>query len=173
MPDIAVKASAIQGLGIVTLRPFQRGDRITRVNVVREITPASPIREDLGERVDHCAYPDGKTVLIAFPERHVNHSCDPNAYEYFEVGSSYLVARRSIAPGAEITIDYNINISNGTAWTCHCGAARCRGEVVGDFFRLPVEWQREYRPMVADWFILRNSTRFAALDHFIDPRGGT
>lgn len=162
--DIEVRPSSIEGLGIFATRSFRSGERITRVHVVREITPETPIREDLGERVEHCAYPDGKTVLIAFPERQVNHSCNPNAYEAFEADTSYLVARREISAGQEITIDYNINITNGTAWPCHCGATRCRGEVVGDFFLLPLEWQREYRPLLAEWFVRRNRDRVQALD---------
>lgn len=160
--DIEVRPSPIEGLGVFALRAFRAGDRITRVNVVREITPEAPIREDLGERIDHCAYPDGKVVLIAYPERHVNHSCDPNAYEYFEGEASYLVARRGIARDEEITVDYNINISDGTAWPCHCGANRCSAEVAGDFFRLPVERQREYRPLLAEWFIRRHRSRIEA-----------
>ncbi len=28
-----------------------------------------------------------------------------------------------------ITIDYNINITNGTAWPCRCGAKRARATV--------------------------------------------
>jgi hypothetical protein len=30
---------------------------------------------------------------------------------------------------------------------------RPSGEVVGDFFRLPMEWQREYRPLLSEWFV--------------------
>jgi SET domain-containing protein len=164
MNDIEVRSSSIEGLGIFAGRPFRPGERIARVNVVRRITPDTPIREELGERIDHCAYPDGKVVLIDFPERHVNHSCDPNAYEHFEEEVSYLVARRSIATGEEISIDYNINISNGTSWPCHCGAKRCRGAVAGDFFRLPLEWQREYRPLLAEWFIEQHRSLVDALD---------
>jgi hypothetical protein len=44
------------------------------------------------------------------------------------------VARLAIAAGEEFTCDYNINIANGTAWPCRCGAARCRGQVARDFF---------------------------------------
>jgi hypothetical protein len=99
-----------EGLGIFATRTFIAGERIKRVSVVREITPESPIRENLGERLNHCSYPNGKIVLWDFPDRHVNHSCDPNAYELFDSGGSYFVARRSIAAGEEITFDYNINI---------------------------------------------------------------
>jgi hypothetical protein len=131
---------------------------------VREVTPETPIREELGERQDHCAYPDGKVVLYGLPDRHINHTCDPNAYELFEAGATYLMARRNIASGDEITCDYNINIAMGTAWPCRCGAIRCRGEVVGDFFLLPKEWQHEYRPLLADWFVRQHRERIEALD---------
>lgn len=170
MSDVEVKPSRIEGLGIFATRAFRAGERIRQVNVVREITPASPIREDLGERVDYCSYPDGRVVLFGYPDRHVNHSCDPNAWEQYEGIVSFLVARRDIAAGDEITCDYNVNITNGTAWPCRCGAARCRGEVAGEFFHLPVEWQREYRPLLAGWFVRRNRERLAELDAASDSR---
>lgn len=159
-----MKPSPIEGLGVFAARAFQAGERIRRVHVVREVTADSPIREELGERVDHCSYPDGKVFLWGFPDRHVNHSCDPNAWEMYEGDASYLVARRDIAADEEITVDYNINIADGTAWPCVCGAARCRGEVAGDFFRLPEPWQREYRPLLAEWFVRRHRQRVAELD---------
>lgn len=134
-------------------RSFRADDWIRRVNVVWEITAASPVREDLGERLDHCAYPNGKIVLLGVPDRHINHSCDPNAYELFEGECSYIVARRDIGAGEEITVDYNVNITDGTVWPCCCGSTRCRGEVAGDFFRLAKEWQREYRPLLASCFV--------------------
>jgi hypothetical protein len=162
--SVEVRASRIEGLGIFALRSFQADERIKQINVVREITVEVPLRSELGERVDHCDYPDGKVVLLGFPDRHVNHSCDPNAYELYDGGSPYLVARRAIEPGDEIAVDYNINITAGTAWPCTCGATRCRGVVVGDFFLLPKERQREYRPLLADWFVRRNRDRVNLLD---------
>lgn len=82
--DVEVKPSGIEGIGVFATRSFRADDRIRRVNVIREITPDAPIREELGERVDHCSYPDGKVVLWGFPDRHVNHSCDPNAWVAYE-----------------------------------------------------------------------------------------
>lgn len=132
---VQVRPSRIDGLGIFAERAFRAGERIRTINVVREVTAAAPLREEHGKRAVYCAYPNGRTVLYGPPDRHTNHSCDPNAYEMHDRDATYLVARRAIAPGDEVTCDYNINIVNGTAWPCHCGAARCRGEVVGDFFR--------------------------------------
>lgn len=164
MTDVTVSPSGIEGLGIFAARSFSRGERIRRINMLREITPDAPLRADLGERADHCDYPDGKMVLLGYPDRHVNHSCDPNAWELYDGGSSYLVARRGVAAGEEITCDYNINIASGTAWPCRCGAARCRGEVAGDFFLLPRAWQQEYRSLLAEWFVRRHRERVAELD---------
>ena len=168
--DVEVRASIIDGLGVFAVRAFHENERIRRVNVVREITAAAPLREDLGERQDHCNYPDGRVVLYGLPDRHLNHSCDPNAYKMFDGGVAYLVARRRIAAGSEITCDYNINIANGTRWPCRCGAPRCRGEVVGDFFLLPTERQLEYRPLLAEWFVRQHRERLESLDRLPTSR---
>ena len=162
--NVEVKQSSIEGLGMFALAPIKKGQCIRQINVVREITPMAPLREDLGERIDHCDYPDGKMVLIGFPDRHLNHSCDPNAYVRYEEDGCYLYARRSIKVGDEITCDYNLNITGGNSWPCNCGAARCRGETIGDFFKLPIEIRREYRPLLADWFVKRHRESLEALD---------
>jgi len=164
MSDVEVKPSPIQGLGVFATRSFRAGERIRRILVIREVTADSPLREDLGERIEHCEYPDGKVLLLGFPDRHINHSCNPNAYEQFEGSLSCIVARRDIAAGEEITVDYNINISGGTAWPCQCGAARCSGWVRGDFFLLPAELQREYRPLLAEWFVRAHRDRIDGVD---------
>lgn len=118
MDDVEVKPSGIEDLGVFAARAFAEGDRIRRINVVREVTVDAPLREDRGERADHCNYPDGRVVLYGAPDRYLNHRCDPNAYEAHEGNATYLVARRAIPAGTEITCDYNIHIVNGTAWPC-------------------------------------------------------
>lgn len=166
MPDVVVKASSVEGLGVFAARDYAAGERIRRVNIVREITAETPIREDAGERIDHCSHPSGKIVLWGYPDRHVNHSCDPNAYGLEEGDGSevvYIVARRAIRSGEEITFDYNVNTSGGSSWPCHCGAARCRGETIGGYFGLPVEQQIEYLPLLAGWFIARHREQIEAL----------
>jgi hypothetical protein len=53
-------------------------------------------------------------------------------------GALTVVARRPIAPGEELTIDYATQ--TGTeSWrmSCRCGARDCRGEVTGADWRLP------------------------------------
>jgi hypothetical protein len=160
---VKVKPSGIEGLGLFAARAFTAGQRIRTINVVREVTADAPLRADAGERFDHCDYADGRVFLIGFPDHHLNHSCDPNAFVQYEGNASHIVARRGIRVGEEITSDYNVNISGGTAWPCHCKAARCLGTVMGDFFLLPAEMRREYRPLLADWFVQRHADRLAAI----------
>ena len=163
MEDIEVRESPIEGLGVFAARDFGPGERIHRVNVVREVTEDAPLQEELGEFLRHCSYPNGKIVLWGHPDRHVNHSCDPNAYELHEGDAIWIAARRGIESGQEITFDYNVAVSGGTGWPCHCGAARCLGECAGDFFRLPEDRQIEYLPLLADWFIARHAERIERL----------
>ena len=161
--EVEVGPSGIEGLGLFATSPVAAGKRIRKITVIREVTPLQPLREDLGERQDHCDYPDGRIVLLGFPDRHVNHSCDPNAFVAYDEEVSFLVARRDIPRGAEITCDYNINIAGGTAWPCRCGAPRCSGTVMGDFFLLPPALQREYRPLLSEWFVRRHHSRLTAV----------
>lgn len=164
MSRIEVRASTIEGLGIFAVEAFGPHDRIGQISIVREITEDAPLREEDGERFNHCDYPDGKIVLIGFPDRHVNHSCDPNAYVSYGEDGCWFVARRDIEPGEEITIDYAINLVGGSSWRCSCGAKRCRGSVVGDFFQLPLPLQVEYRPHLAEWFVRRHKEQLQRLD---------
>ena len=158
-PAVDVKPSGIEGLGIFACRPFRAGEPIREITVVREVTPDAPLRAELGERADHCDYPDGKVVLLGVPDRYVNHSCDPSAWMRYGGAACCFVARRDITAGEEVTVDYSINLTDGSAWPCRCGAPRCRGTVVGDFFALPPALQVEYRPLLADWFVRRHAER--------------
>jgi hypothetical protein len=162
--DVKVGPSSIEGLGIFPVSVISAGDRIREVNVIREITLECPLRPELGERAEHCDYPDGKVVLIGEPDRYLNHSCDPNGWVLYEANRCFIVARRDIALGEEITCDYSINVTGGDTWPCNCGAARCRGRVTGDFFQLPEELQREYRTLLAEWFVQRHAERLKSLD---------
>ncbi len=95
---VTVSRSAIEGLEVFARRPFSAGHRIRPITVVRQVTPEAPFREDLGERADHCDYSDGRIALWGFPDRHLNHSCDPNAYAPYDADDCYLVARRPGIP---------------------------------------------------------------------------
>ena len=100
----------------------------------------------------HYAYPltDDLFVLWDSDPRHwkpLNHACDPNAW----VTGLDLYARRPIARGEEITIDYaTLYTERQAEYACHCGSPLCRGRWRGDDYLQP--WfQERYGDHVTDY----------------------
>lgn len=58
--------------------------------------------------------------------RFINHSCDPNTFIRCTPVRAEFYARRAIAAGEELTVDYGESHHNGEL-RCRCGAANCRG----------------------------------------------
>ena len=72
----------------------------------------------------------------------INHSCDPNLGLR---GQIVLVARRPIAVGEELCLDYAM--TDGSPYDefdCRCGTTLCRGRITGDDWQRP-ELQARYR----------------------------
>ncbi len=166
---VNVKPSSTEGLGIFATRDFARGDVIRQVKIVREITNEAPLSTENGEQFEHCAYPDGKVVLYHYPDRHMNHSCEPNAYNDYSQSPPLTRALRDIHRGEELSVDYLINNSGGDSWECTCGAKRCRGKTGTSFFELPIEFQREYMPLLAPWFRAKHTQALTAILNPPDP----
>ena len=71
---------------------------------------------------------DGHTVIDGIGMASlVNHSCHPNCEPIEADGRMFFFARRDIAAGDELTIDYRLGNSNEREMPCHCGAKNCRG----------------------------------------------
>jgi uncharacterized protein len=72
----------------------------------------------------------------------LNHSCDSNLWMADE---NTLVARRDIAPGEEVTVDYVLFTAQPT-WRldeeCRCGSPLCRHIISGIDWRLPTVQER-------------------------------
>ena len=93
--------------------------------------------------------------MVASPGRYMNHSCDPSAYYRYDGAIAKAYARRPIGKGTEISVDYLINNPGGDSWPCLCGSSRCRNKTGTSFFELPLQFQTEYYPLLADWFKVR------------------
>ena len=75
------------------------------------------------------------------PIHYGNHSCDPTLWH---ADAYTLVARRDLAAGEELTVDYATQTAESDfRMRCHCGAQTCRGLVTGDDWRSP-RWQHRY-----------------------------
>jgi SET domain-containing protein len=68
--------------------------------------------------------------------RWINHSCDPNCEALIEDGRIYVDSLRDIAPGEELTYDYQLIVEERQTasvkrrYPCACGTARCRGTLL-------------------------------------------
>lgn len=63
--------------------------------------------------------------------RLINHSCAPNCRSEQVRGRIWIVARRDIAVGEELTFDYGYSLENWELHPCRCGTEKCPGYIVG------------------------------------------
>jgi hypothetical protein len=146
---VRVGPSGIEGRGLFATEALGAGTAVLRLGGhlvdsaalarridVADADPDAPYVDSISVDDDlHLVLPTGTAAHFG------NHSCDPNLWHS---GPLDLVARRDIAPGEELTVDYGTNSARpGFALACHCGTALCRGAVSGDDWRRP-ELQERY-----------------------------
>jgi len=68
------------------------------------------------------------------PARFFNHSCDPNCEAVMDGGRIWIVARRAIRAGEELTFNYGYDLVDYQEHPCHCGAPNCVGYIVAAEF---------------------------------------
>ena len=164
MNTVAVYPSAIHGLGVFATQSFQSGEVVLVLDDSRIVDAAQPLREELGEYDYHCDYlADGLTVLMPFPERHINHSCMPTTHVKTRASKRHVIALNDIRAGEEITYDYLLNCHGGVVWQCSCNTPGCRETIPSSFFDLPVSDQLRLLPLLDDWFIKEHSERIEQL----------
>lgn len=156
--------SGIQGTGVFATRDLARGELVLAIDDSRVVDDDHPLNPLAGEFELHCDYlEDGRVVLMLYPERHINHSCDPNTYVKTILGTRFVFALRGIKKDEEITYDYCINGGGDTVWECHCGVERCLHTIHSDFFHLPFERQVEYLPLLDEWYVREHRAKVEAL----------
>lgn len=110
------------------------GERITKAEAARR-EAARLVRRD--RRGDDCVY------IFNLNRRHdldgggdrnvarlINHSCAPNCSAENIRGRIWIVARRDIAAGEELTFDYGFSFADWRLHPCRCGTTRCVGFIV-------------------------------------------
>jgi len=65
------------------------------------------------------------------PARFINHSCRPNCEPRVIRGRIFIIARRNIKAGEELTYDYGYDLEHWEEHPCRCGAPNCIGYIVG------------------------------------------
>jgi uncharacterized protein len=73
--------------------------------------------------------------------RYLNHSCKPNCVAERVDGRIWIIARRHIRAGEELTFNYGYDLEDYREHECHCGATGCVGYMVSPEFYEHVKWQ--------------------------------
>jgi SET domain-containing protein len=68
------------------------------------------------------------------PARFLNHSCSPNCEAERIDGGIWIVAKRDIRAGEEITFNYGYDLESFRDYPCRCGAPNCVGYIVAEEF---------------------------------------
>ena len=68
------------------------------------------------------------------PARFINHSCAPNCEAELDGEQIWIVARRDIRAGEEITFNYGYDLVDYQDHPCHCGSPNCVGYMVAEVF---------------------------------------
>ena len=125
---LVVGKSTIEGKGLFTDSAITArakigeftGERIS----VREARRRAKKRKHIAiVEIDEKVAIDGS--VRGGPFQYINHSCTPNAYIRIAYGRIEFYARRAIAAGEELTVDYEISHHDGRL-RCRCRSAGCR-----------------------------------------------
>lgn len=131
---IEFRASPIHGLGGFAAGPIAAGERVIEYVGQRITKQESLIRcEQNNEYIfslDETHDLDGNVGWN--PAKFINHSCAPNCDAEWADGRIWIVARRDIAAGEELTFNYGYELESFRDHPCHCGAAECAGYMVAE-----------------------------------------
>lgn len=134
--DLTFKASPIHGTGVFATVSITAGTRILEYLGEKIDKQESLRRCELNNEyifaVDEHFDLDGNVGWN--PARFVNHSCDPNCDAERIEGRIWIVARREIGAGEELTFNYGYDLENYREHPCRCGAANCPGFILAAEF---------------------------------------
>ena len=139
---VEIKKTVSKGNGVFAVKAFKIGDIVLIKRIAKECTGNNPHATQYG--ID-------RFVLHDEVSTNLNHSCDSNCgINVNEAGTHLLVARKDIAEGEEITLDYAMENYTIEFFPpqCMCGSPNCRGKITG-WKDLTKEKKEEYRPWAA------------------------
>ena len=150
--NIEIKETPKYGKGVFSNKNIKKGEKIIVMggyifdikseNNLNSFNCDKPI--EISEEFSFS--PTIKSDIDLMPQHYINHSCNPNVG--FK-GQVFIVAKRDIKKGEEITYDYSMvmcsNPKSNSYFTfkCLCGSKNCRGTVTEDDWKIP-ELQKKY-----------------------------
>jgi uncharacterized protein len=133
-PGLIIRSSSIHAAGCYTMDRIRKGKPIVEYDGPRFSKDEAD--ERYKDRFITYLFSTGNNgeVIDGFgTAMFINHSCDPNCETEQIDNRIWVVATRDIAPGEELTYEYNLHDSDDEDGAdCHCGAAKCRGTMFSD-----------------------------------------
>jgi hypothetical protein len=140
---VEVRGSGVHGRGVFATRAIRKGERIIEY-AGRRISWKTAIKmpDTDPENPNHTKFfglDDGTVIdpsVGGNESQWINHSCSPNCRTDEEKGLIYVVARRNLKQGEELSYDYCLEVEGRRTkklekdFGCNCGAARCRGTML-------------------------------------------
>ena len=162
----SVRTRPTGGYGLFADRSIGVGETIIRFEEApHTLVTRRHVEENWSERertwFDAYAWPLTDEVWVTWDEdpeewKPVSHSCDPNAW----LSGLDVVARRPIAVGEEVTLDYaTFYNENMTSFDCSCGSPECRGVIRGTDLLEP--FVERYGDHVSDYVCRRRAAHGA------------
>jgi uncharacterized protein len=135
--DFAVKIcvwvgpSRIAGKGLFAAQNIKKGTRIiqyigqkiSKEETAERLYQGNQYIFTFNDRYDI----DGKTLKNK--ARYINHSCDPNCEVLLTQRTIWIVAKRDIQAGEELSYNYGFTAKQ---YRCQCGALNCCGYILGE-----------------------------------------
>ena len=113
--NISILRSPVEGNGVFAKKRLNDGERIAFFE--GDPTP---------HNTRHSLTLEGQNIEPTGELKHLNHSCDPNAYFL----KRWLIAGRDIKEGDEITIDYVLTEDSFSyPFPCNCRSENCRRHI--------------------------------------------
>ncbi len=125
---------------LIALHDIEAGAVLFRLNGRETATPTRySIQIGAGVHLDQDASRNAADIVRRFCWRYMNHHCEPTTV----IRGREVVALRAITQGESVTFDYNTTeVELAEPFVCHCGSARCIGQVRGARYLTPEQRAR-------------------------------
>lgn len=133
---VRVGKSRIAGQGLFTLQEIHKdtrilpyiGERISKKESVKRLTQGNVYIFTFSDQYDI----DGQVLGNA--ARYINHSCAPNCEVEITRRRIWIVARRAIRAGEELSYNYGYGMEHYGDFSCTCKADQCIGYMLAEAY---------------------------------------
>lgn len=141
-PYAEVRRSGIHGRGMFAVKDVPKGARVSEY-VGEKISKAEGDRRSVAQVARALRGGGGAVFVFELNSRwdidgnvpwntarFINHSCAPNCEVEVGRGRIWIVARKRIRAGEEVTYDYGYDLEAFDEHPCRCGSEGCAGYIV-------------------------------------------